>query len=114
MSLSPRRMLAVGLVEIALGTAIYVGVSVGAILWAGRSAMVDEMPPGESQVSKMSSSIQSAHQTGLIAFGIGGTVALIGIGTSLVGAVRWLSEDSQAKDRAIHPAGTPDALPQRQ
>jgi len=82
-------MLAVGLIEIAAGAAIYYGVSAAVAFWAIRSGMVDQWTNAAS-VSATMSSMESFQQIIGFAFWVGGTVALLGIGMSLAGVVRWL------------------------
>ncbi len=85
-------MIAVGLIEIALGTVpVYFGVNIAATIWGMHPVMGSGMTT--ESLPEMMSSIQSAQKITEVALYIGGTMALFGIGASIVGAVRWLWDE---------------------
>jgi hypothetical protein len=83
MLLSPRRLLAIGFVETAVGTAVYYGISVVGTFWAMRALTSSEFV----EPSSMFSSVESVGRIMNLALYIGGPVVLIGVVTSLVGVV---------------------------
>lgn len=86
MTLSPRRRLAVGLITTAAGIAIYlIGMLVGVSI---ASPVVTTTRPEEIRVAM--EAMESAQWVTMLAGCTGALVALIGLGLSLAGAVRWL------------------------
>lgn len=86
MMLSPRQMLAVGLLAIAAGISVYlIGMVVG--VWISSSVVT---VTGPEQIHAAMRVTESARRVTTIAVCLGGPMALSGIGLSLAGAVRWL------------------------
>jgi hypothetical protein len=88
-------MLAVGLVLIAIGVAIYFGVAFAAAYFAMRATSGNELNDSAS-VSSMMEAMSTWTQIATMGCWAGGTIGGIGLCMAFVGVIRWLWDDPKA------------------